>query len=212
MIRIALVDDHELVRTGFRHILSREADLEVVGEGASGEDGIALARRLAPDVMLMDLHLPGISGLEAIERIARGDGRTRLIAVTAQDEQPFPRRALEAGAAGYLTKACPAEELVRAVRTVARGSRYLSADVARELALASLPGAGQSPFEALSKRELEVALQLARGGDLQGIARLLSLSPKTVATYKYRLFEKLGVDNEVALAQLAQRFGLLGTP
>lgn len=210
MIRVALVDDHELVRTGFRHILAREADLEVVGEGASGEDGIALARRLEPDVMLMDLHLPGISGLEAIERIARGDGRTRVIAVTAQEEQPFPRRALEAGACGYLTKACPADELVRAVRSVARGNRYLSADVARELALATLPGAGRSPFEALSKRELEVALQLARGGDLQGIARLLSLSPKTVATYKYRLFEKLGVDNEVALAQLAQRFGLPG--
>jgi two-component system invasion response regulator UvrY len=211
MIRIALVDDHELVRTGFRHILSREADLEVIGEGATGEEGIALARKLAPEVMLMDLHLPGISGLEAIERIARGDARTRVIAVTAQDEQPFPRRALEAGAAGYLTKACPAEELVRAVRTVARGGRYLSADVARELALANLPGTGQSPFEALSKRELEVAMQLARGGDLQGIARLLSLSPKTVATYKYRLFEKLGVDNEVALAQLAQRFGVLGS-
>jgi two-component system, NarL family, invasion response regulator UvrY len=211
MIRIVLVDDHELVRTGFRHILSREADLEVIGEGATGEEGIALARKLAPEVMLMDLHLPGISGLEAIERIVRGDSRTRVIAVTAQDEQPFPRRALEAGAAGYLTKACPAEELVRAVRTVARGGRYLSADVARELALANLPGTGQSPFEALSKRELEVAMQLARGGDLQGIARLLSLSPKTVATYKYRLFEKLGVDNEVALAQLAQRFGVLGT-
>lgn len=210
MIRVALVDDHELVRTGFRHILAREADLEVVGEGASGEDGIALARRLAPDVILMDLHLPGISGLEAIERIARSEGRTRLIAVTAQDEQPFPRRALEAGASGYLTKACPAEELVRAVRSVARGGRYLSADVARELALATLPGAAQSPFEALSARELEVALQLARGGDLQGIAKLLSLSPKTVATYKYRLFEKLGVDSEVALAQLARRFGLPG--
>lgn len=209
MIRVALVDDHELVRTGFRHILSREADLEVVGEGASGEDGIALARRLAPDVILMDLHLPGISGLEAIERITRAGGRTRLIAVTAQDEQPFPRRALEAGASGYLTKACPADELVRAVRAVARGGRYLSADIARELALAALPGATLSPFEALSKRELEVALHLARGGDLQGIAKLLSLSPKTVATYKYRLFEKLEVDNEVALAQIARRFGVL---
>jgi DNA-binding NarL/FixJ family response regulator len=210
MIRVALVDDHELVRTGFRHILSREADLEVVGEAASAEDGIALAKKLAPDVMLMDLHLPGLSGIEAIERITRAGGRTRLIAVTAQDEQPFPRRALEAGASGFLAKACPAAELLRAVREVARGGRYLSADVARGLALSNLPGGERSPFEALSARELEVAMQLARGGDLQGIARLLSLSPKTVATYKYRLYEKLGVDSEVALARLAQRFGMPG--
>lgn len=211
MKRIVLVDDHQLVRTGFRHILSREADLEVVGEADSGEDGIALARQFAPDVILMDLHLPGMSGLEAIERITRAGGRTRVIAVTAQDEQPFPKRALEAGAAGYLTKACPADELIRAVRTVARGDRYLSADIARELALSKLPGAQQSPFETLSKRELEVALHLARGGNLQGIARTLNLSPKTVATYKYRTLEKLGVDSQVALAQLAQRFGMLGS-
>jgi DNA-binding NarL/FixJ family response regulator len=211
MIRIVLVDDHELVRTGFRHILAREADLEIVGEGASGEDGIALAKRLQPDVMLMDLHLPGISGIEATERIVRSGGSTRVIAVTAQDEQPFPRRALDAGASGYLTKACPADELVRAVREVADGRRYLSADVARALALAAVPGnSGASPFEQLSSRELEVALKLARGEDLQQIARLLSLSPKTVATYKYRLFDKLSVDSEVALANLAMRFGLLG--
>lgn len=208
MIRIVLVDDHELVRTGFRHILAREADLEVVGEAASGEDGIALVRRLKPEVVLMDLYLPGMSGLEAIERIVRGDTATRVIAVSAQDEQPFPRRALDAGASGYLSKACPAGELVRAVRDVARGGRYLSADVAREVALSSMPGSDRSPFESLSSRELEVALQLARGGDLQGIARLLSLSPKTVATYKYRLYDKLGVDSEVALARLARRFGL----
>jgi DNA-binding NarL/FixJ family response regulator len=210
MIRVALVDDHALVRAGFRHILAREADIEVVGEGASGEEGVALARTLRPDVILMDLHLPGISGMEATERIVRAGGGTRVIAVTAQDEQPFPRRVLEAGASGYLTKACPADELVRAVREVARGGRYLSADVARALALAALPGMPQeSPFTALSARELEVAMHLSRGGDLQSIGKLLSLSPKTVATYKYRLFEKLAIDNEVALAQLARRFGLL---
>jgi two-component system invasion response regulator UvrY len=212
MIRVALVDDHALVRAGFRHILAREADIEVVGEGATGEEGIALARTLRPDVILMDLHLPGISGMEATERIVRAGGGTRVIAVTAQDEQPFPRRVLEAGASGYLTKACPADELVRAVREVADGGRYLSADVARALALAALPGVSQeSPFAALSARELEVAMQLSRGSDLQAIGKLLSLSPKTVATYKYRLFEKLAIDNEVALAQLARRFGLLAT-
>lgn len=209
MIRVALVDDHELVRTGFRHILGREADIEIVGEGASGEDGVTLARTLTPDVVLMDLHLPGISGIEATERIVRMGNRTRVIAVTAQDEQPFPRRALEAGASGYLTKACPAPELVRAVREVARGGRYLSGDIARAMALAAMPGAGPAnPFDGLSARELEVALKLARGEDLQQIARLLNLSPKTVATYKYRLFEKLGIESEVALANLVVRYGL----
>ncbi len=210
MIRIALVDDHELVRTGFRMILSREADMEIVAEAANGEDAVTLSRQFKPDVVLMDVHLPGISGLEATERIARAKHGTRVIVVTMQDEQPFPRRLLEAGASGYVTKACPADELVAAVREVAKGRRYLSSDVARAMALASLPGGAQdSPFAMLSARELEVALSLARGESMQEIAERLHLSAKTVATYKYRLFEKLGIDNEVALAHAAREHGLL---
>jgi DNA-binding NarL/FixJ family response regulator len=210
MIRIALVDDHELVRTGFRMILSRESDMEIVAEAANGEDAVALSRKFKPDVVLMDVHLPGISGLEATERIARARQGTRVIVVTMQDEQPFPRRLLEAGASGYVTKACPADELVAAVREVARGRRYLSSDVARAMALSSLPGSAQgSPFEPLSARELEVALSLARGESMQEIAERLHLSAKTVATYKYRLFEKLAIENEVALAHLAREHGLL---
>jgi DNA-binding NarL/FixJ family response regulator len=210
MIRIVLVDDHALVRSGFRMILAQEADMEIVGEAASGEEALALARTLKPDVMLMDVHLPGISGLEATERLARSDPRMRVIVVSARDEQPFPRKLLEAGAAGYVTKACPAAELVGAVREVARGGKYLSSDVARSLALSSLPGrAPGSPFELLSTRELEVAVKLARGDSMQDIATRLSLSPKTVATYKYRVFEKLGIDNDVALAHLAVQHKLL---
>jgi two-component system, NarL family, invasion response regulator UvrY len=210
MIRIVLVDDHALVRSGFRMILAQEADMEIVGEAASGEEALTLARTLKPDVMLMDVHLPGISGLEATERLARSDPKLRVIVVTARDEQPFPRKLLEAGASGYVTKACPATELVGAVREVARGGKYLSSDVARALALSSLPGrAPASPFELLSTRELEVAVKLARGDSMQDIATRLSLSPKTVATYKYRVFEKLGVDNDVALAHLAVQHKLL---
>jgi len=210
MIRIVLVDDHALVRSGFRMILANEADLEIVGEAASGEEALTLARSLKPDVMLMDVHLPGISGLEATERLVRGDTGVRVIVVTAHEEQPFPRKLLEAGAAGYVTKACPAVELVNAVREVARGGKYLSSDVARSLALASLPGrAPDSPFELLSARELEVAVKLARGDSMQDIAARLSLSPKTVATYKYRVFEKLGIENDVALAHLAVQHRLL---
>jgi two-component system invasion response regulator UvrY len=209
MIRVALIDDHELVRTGFRMILAKESDIEVVAEAASGEEAIQIARKVAPDVMLLDVHLPGISGLEVTERVVGAKLGVRIIAVTVQDEAPFPRRLLEAGAVGYVTKACPAEELVKAVREVAKGGRYLSADVARMLALSNLPGQSESPFDALSARELEVALALARGESMHDIAERLHLSPKTVATYKYRLLEKLGVDSEVALAHLAVRWGLL---
>ena len=211
MIRIVLVDDHALVRSGFRMILAQEADMEIVGEAANGEDALKLARQLAPDVVLMDVHLPGISGLEATERLARAGATPRVIVVTVHDEQPFPRKLLEAGAAGYVTKACPAAELIAAVREVARGGRYLSSDVARALALSTLPGQAQqqSPFELLSSRELEVAVKLARGNSMQEIAARLSLSPKTVATYKYRVFEKLGVDSNVALAHLAVQHRVL---
>jgi DNA-binding NarL/FixJ family response regulator len=211
MIRVLLVDDHALVRTGFRMILGREADIEIVGEAASAEEGLQLARALKPDVVLMDLQLPGVSGLEATERIVRGDHGTRVIVLTARAESPFPRRLLEAGASGYLTKAGPAEELVQAVRSVARGGRFLGADVARALALENLPGAGGgTPFAQLSSREIEVAMMLARGEGLADIARRLNLSAKTVSTYKYRLYEKLGIDNEVALAHLAMQHGLIG--
>ncbi len=210
MIRIVIADDHELVRTGFRMILARESDLDIVGEAASGEEAVALVRRLQPDVVLMDVQLPGISGLEATERIGRGGSGARVIVVTVLDEQPFPRRLIEAGASGYLSKACPAQELIDAVRTVARGGRYIGIAIAQAMALASMPGcAVASPFENLSARELEVALKLAAGESMQHIAGRLHLSPKTVATYKYRVFEKLGVENEVALAHLAGQHGLL---
>jgi DNA-binding NarL/FixJ family response regulator len=210
MIRIALVDDHELVRTGFRMILSREADIDIVGEAASGEEAVQLAKKLKPDVLLMDVHMPGISGLEATERIVRAQPKVRVIVVTMQDEKPFPRRLLEAGAAGYVTKACPAVELVKAVREVAHGGRYLSTDVARALALDSLPGRdAANPFAPLSARELEVAMLLAAGESMQDIAKRLHLSAKTVATYKYRVYEKLAVASEVALAHLAMQHGIV---
>ncbi len=212
MIRVLIVDDHALVRTGFRMILEGCAGVEVVAEAASGEDAVRLARQLKPDVVLMDVQLPGISGLEATERIVAAEPKVRVIAVTVRGEQPFPRKLLEAGAMGYVTKAGPAEELVTAVRTVARGTRYLSRDVANALALGALDGGSASPFESLSPRELEVALALARAESMQAIAARLHLSAKTVATHKYRLYEKIGVDSEVALAHLAVRYGLIDVP
>lgn len=210
MIGVVLVDDHELVRTGFRMILSQQPGIEVLGEASDGEEGLALIRNLKPDVALVDVHMPKLSGIELTDRVRRHKLGTRIVILTVVNEAPFPRRLIEAGASGYLTKGCAAEELVRAVRQVADGRRHLSPDVAELLALGVLDGRNQaSPFEALSARELDVAVMLAQGRDMQYIAKQLNLSAKTVATYKYRLFDKLDVDNPVALAHLAHLHGLL---
>ncbi|MEO6064905.1 MAG: response regulator [Lysobacterales bacterium] len=208
MIRILLVDDHAMVLAGFRLILGQLADIEIVGEADNGESGIQLARQLQPDVVLMDVQMPGISGIEATQRILRGQPQVRILAVTASGDELFARRMLEMGAAGYVTKACPQEELVRAVRQVADGQRYLSVDVARALALRTIEGGG-SPFEKLTPRELEVAILIGNGETMPRIAKRLCITAKTVATHKYRVFEKLSVDNDVALTRLALRHGII---
>lgn len=208
MIRIVLVDDHALVRTGLRLILEKQADMEVAGEAEDGERGLALIRQIKPDIALVDVHMPGVSGIEVTERVRKAKLETRIVILTMVDEAPFPKRLLEAGASGYLTKGCPADELVKAVRKVADGQRYLGGDIAQQLALSTMAG-DASPFEDLSARELEVAMMLAQGRAAKHIATRLHLSEKTIATYKARLFEKLGIDNVVALAHLASAHGLL---
>jgi len=184
----------------------------VVGEAADGERGLVLLKTLKPDLALVDVHMPGVSGIEVTERVRKLKLKTRIIIVTMVSEAPFPRRLLEAGASGYITKSCPAPELQRAVRQVADGRRYLAPGIAEAMALGAIDGSVQSPFEELSSRELEVALMLARGQPMPVIAELLNLSSKTVATYKYRLFEKLNIDNSVTLAHLASLHGLLDAP
>ena len=207
MIRVLIVDDHALVRTGLRLVLSAERDIEVVGECATGEEAWATLRKMKPDVLLCDLHLPGISGLDVTERVARSGMETKVLIVSIQEDGPLPRRLIEAGAAGYIGKGCDASELVRAVRDVARGRRYLASQVAQHLAFSGLAGPG-SPFDKLSPRELEVAKMLCTGMRMEEIGRRLSLSGKTVATHKYRLFDKLGIKDAIALARLAAQHGV----
>ncbi|KRG71101.1 response regulator [Pseudoxanthomonas dokdonensis] len=207
-IKVFLVDDHALVRAGMKMILAKEMDIEVVGEADSGEEALPLIRQLRPDVVLCDLHLPGYSGLEVTERIVHGGNECRVIIVSVLEDGPLPKRLLEAGASGYIGKAGDAEELVRAVRDVARGKRYLGANVAQNLALSSMGGEG-SPFDALSPRELEVAMLMVQGLRQDDIAKRLSLSAKTVSTHKTRLFDKTGVNDTIALARLAAQYGLL---
>ena len=212
MIRVVMVDDHALVRAGLRMILEKQPDIEVVGEADDGEPGLQLIRTLKPDLALVDLHMPNVSGIEVTERVRRSKLATRIVILTMASDAPFPRRLLEAGASAYLTKGCPADELVKAIRQVADGRRYLGADVAQQLALGNAFGNGTSPFGGLSTRELEVAMMLAQGMAAKQIGVHLKLSEKTVATYKYRLFEKLDIDNVVTLAHLATAYGLMDKP
>jgi DNA-binding NarL/FixJ family response regulator len=206
-IRIFVVDDHVLVRTGVRMILSGETDIEVVGEADSGEEALPRIRRLKPHIVLCDLHMPGVSGLEVTERIVRGAYGARVIVVSVLEDGPLPRRLLEAGTSGYVGKGGDAGELLRAIRDVARGKRYLASSVAQTLALSGLDS-DASPFDALSAREMEVALMLTQGMRQEEIARRLSLSAKTVNTHKSRLFGKLQISDSIALARLVSRYGL----
>ena len=207
-IRVFVVDDHALVRAGMRMILAGETDIEVVGEADCGEDALPQIRKLEPDVVLCDLHLPGVSGLEVTERILKGQQGTRVIVVSVLEDGPMPKRLLEIGASGYVGKGGDASELLRAVREVALGKRYLANSVAQNLALYGVVGDG-SPFDALSSRELEVALLLTQGLRQEDIAKRLSLSAKTINTHKTRLFEKLGIHDSIALTRLAGQYGVV---
>ena len=208
-IRVFMVDDHALVRAGMRMILAGETDIEVVGEAESGEAALPQIRKLKPDVVLCDLNLPGISGLEVTERIVRGDYGCKVIALSVLEDGPLPRRLLEAGASGYLGKACDAAELLRAVRDVARGKKYLASAIAQGIALSGMTRDAASPFDMLTPREMEVALLLNQGMRQEAIARRLSLSAKTINTHKSRLFEKLGIRDSIALARLVSQYGLV---
>lgn len=207
-IRVYMVDDHELVRTGMRMILAGQVDIEIVGEADTGEQALPQIRKLKPDVVMCDLHLPGVSGLEVTERVVKGDYGSRVIIVSVLEDGPMPKRLLAAGASGYVGKGCSSEELLRAVRDVARGKRYLASSIAQNLALSGLKN-DETPFDTLTPREMEVAMLLLQGLRQEEIARRLSLSAKTVNTHKTRTFEKLHIQDSIALARLATQYGLL---
>lgn len=207
-IHVYIVDDHALVRAGMRMILDAEPGIEVVGEAESAEVALPQIRSLKPQVVLCDLHLPGMSGLELTERIVSGQRGTAVITVSVLEDGPMPRRMLDAGASGYVGKGGDASELVRAVRSVAEGRRYLGSSVAQNMALSSL-APSESPFDPLSARELEIALLLVQGMRQSQIAEKLSLSPKTVHTHKSRMFTQLRIKDTVALTRLASQYGLV---
>lgn len=207
MIRILLVDDHELVRTGIAALLNATDDLKVVGIAQSGEEAIEQVASLSADVVLMDINMPGIGGVEACRRILRRDPEVKIIAVSVHIDGPIPQQLLKLGVMGFISKGSSVDEMVLAIRKVISGKRYLCAEVANNLALQGLPGNLESPFEKLSQREAEVVTLILQGKSIQEMAEMLVISPKTVNTYRYRLYEKLHVKNDVELTRLAVKFG-----
>ncbi|MDY7564559.1 UvrY/SirA/GacA family response regulator transcription factor [Pseudomonas sp. RTC3] len=210
MIRVLVVDDHDLVRTGITRMLADIEGLQVVGEADSGEESLKQARELKPDVVLMDVKMPGIGGLEATRKLLRSHPDIKVVAVTVCEDDPFPTRLLQAGAAGYMTKGAGLAEMVQAIRLVFAGQRYISPQIAQQLALKSFqPQSSNSPFDLLSEREIQIALMIVGCQKVQAISDKLCLSPKTVNTYRYRIFEKLSISSDVELALLAVRHGMV---
>ena len=209
MVKIVLVDDHELVRTGIRLILERVAGFVVVAEAKSGEDAIRYCRKDAPDIVLMDVNMPGIGGLEATKQIVRLSENTRVICLSMHTENPIPAKVMQMGASGFITKDAESEEMIRAIHKVAAGQKYVSPEIAQQIAIGKLDFNDANPFEQLSDRELEITLMLVKGQRVPGIANSLNISAKTVNTYRYRMFEKLDISTDVELTHLALRYKLL---
>jgi two-component system invasion response regulator UvrY len=208
VIRVLLVDDHAVVRVGFRLLLQTAADVTVAAEAESGE---AACQRYVPeehDVVVIDISMPGMGGLEALRRIRARHARARLLALSAHDDPQHARRALKLGALGFLSKRSAPEELLKAVRTVASNRRYIDPALAQALALAELDG-GDSPLERLSEREFDVFIRLARGASVSKVAEDLKLSGSTVGTHLYNIKHKLGAANQAELTLLAIRHGLI---
>jgi two-component system invasion response regulator UvrY len=209
MIRVLLVDDHAVVRTGFRLLLQSQPEMSVVAEAESGEAACQRYLELLPDVVVMDLAMPGMGGLEALRRIRAHHPQARVLTLSAQDDPMHARRALREGALGFLSKRSAPETLIDAVTAVAAGNRYIDTGLAQKLALDEIDGAGKSVVERLSEREFEVFVRLARGESVQRIAEDLSLSPSTVGTHLYNIKQKLRVTNQSELTLIAIREGLI---
>ena len=209
MINVLLVDDHALVRTGIRRLLEDSNQINIVGETESGESSISMAAELNPDVILMDVNMPGIGGVEASRRLLQRNPAYKIIILTIHSEQTFPTRLLEIGAKGYLTKECDMNEMIAAIRQVHGGGNYIEPRIAQQLALSLLPGNDKNPVDRLSRREFQVMLMISQGLSNNEISDKLCLSPKTVSTYRARLLEKLGAHNEVDLIKIAVEQGMV---
>ena len=207
-IGVVVCDTHQLSRNGLIRLLAEEEDIDLLAECDRGEDAIRLVREHQADVLLIDMEIPDLGGLEVARRLRRADGSSQVILVGVHAEGPIPARALESGASGYLTRGCAPVEVVKAVRRAAEGRRYVDAEVAQSMVIDRL-NPGQSPIATLTARELTVMVMVCNGYDRQTISERLCLSPKTVSTYRTRIMRKLGTANDVELTHLSYRHGLL---
>jgi DNA-binding NarL/FixJ family response regulator len=206
-ISVLIVDDHAVVREGYRRLLERSNDVVVSGEAANAAEAYQAFSRLRPDVTVMDISLPDVSGIEAMRRLLARDPDAKVLMFSIHQEPIFPDRAFKAGARGYITKASAPEILVEAVHAVARGDVYISADVANTLALRGLEGQGDR-MGSLSTREFEIVRLLAAGHSVREIAQRLCLNGKTVANYQSSIRRKLGAATPVQLLRIAAESGL----
>ncbi len=194
---------------GIKRLLQDVPGFKVVGVGGTGEEAVQLAKELVPDVVIMDVNMPGIGGLEATRKMIRHNPDIKILALTIYEDEPYPSRLLQAGASGYITKGCDPEEMIRAVRTIHSGQRYISPGIAQQIAIKRVTKGEGSPLDLLSERELQIMLMITQGQKVQDISKKLCLSPKTVNSYRYRIFEKLGINSDVELTLMAMRLGML---
>ncbi|HYF16829.1 MAG TPA: response regulator transcription factor [Ramlibacter sp.] len=209
-IRVVLADDHALVREGIKRIVGEVPDLQVVGEAADGGQVMQRVRELDFDVLVLDLSMPGRSGMELIKQVKAEKPRLRILVLSMHEESQYAVRAIKSGASGYLTKESAPAQLEQALRKIAAGGAYISAEVAEQLALGAMPGsAAAAPHESLSDREFDVMRRLAAGDSVSDVAAALNLSVKTVSTHKANFMGKLGLQNQTDLVRYALKHGLI---
>ncbi len=208
MTTILLVDDHELVRAGFRRLLEDNGQFTVVAEAGNGEQAVQDYIKYNPDAVVMDISMPGIGGIGAIERIIARDSNARILVLSVHEDSVFTTRALQAGAKGFIPKRSAPEEMIKAIAQVAQGKMSIDPEIAQELAMQKLTGS-DNVLDVLSQREFEVFRLLAEGKSVNEIAEVLNLSPKTVGTHHTNIKQKLNVSNSAELALLAIRSGVL---
>jgi DNA-binding NarL/FixJ family response regulator len=208
MIRLVIADDHAIVREGLKRIVSEAPGLQVEAEAADGNEVMRIVREREFDVLVLDLSMPGRSGMELIKLVKAERPKLRILVLSMHQEMQYAVRAIKSGASGYLTKESAPAQLVQAINKIASGGAFISAEVAEQLALGAMPGSQASPHETLSDREFEVFRQLVAGVSVTGIAAALKLSVKTVSTHKANLMQKLGLHNQSELVRYAIRHGL----
>ncbi|MDC9719844.1 MAG: response regulator transcription factor [Gammaproteobacteria bacterium] len=206
-ISVVLVDDHEIVRVGFGRLIETTNDIKVIGEASSGEEAYQLVQNLNPDIIIMDINMPGIGGLEAIIRIRRRNPKAKIIALTVHETEPFPTRVLDAGAKAYLSKRCVPQELIQAIRKVHKGGTFITSRVVREMS--KTPGAKEAAITLLTAREFQVFAMLAEGRTPVEIGEDMNLSHKTIHSHRANIMKKLKLETNANIVQFAMLQGIV---